>query len=153
MLVPKGVYQHKPRETFDERLYTHLQFENDCWLWTGAVNEHGYGRLTLGRTYKRYAHRASWESSFGAIPEGLNVLHRCDTPRCINPAHLFLGTRADNVHDMDSKGRRKTAPSPEFCAKGHLYDDANTGYSHSQVRPQKWCRACKREANRKWRAG
>ncbi len=51
------------------------------------------------------AHRASWQISFGPIPDGLQVLHTCDNPPCCNPAHLFLGTQLDNIYDMCAKGR------------------------------------------------
>lgn len=78
-----------------------------CWLWTGYMNRQGYGRLRVGGRSGRMilAHRASWERERGPIPDGLDCLHACDTPLCINPAHLFLGTHADNMADMVRKGR------------------------------------------------
>ena len=79
--------------------------ESGCWLWTVAANG-GYGHLK--RAGKRLlAHRVSWEIHNGAIPDGLWVLHRCDNPPCVNPAHLFLGTPGDNVLDCVSKGRAR----------------------------------------------
>ena len=75
---------------------------NDCWEWSGYRNEHGYGALK-----GRLAHRLVWQLERGPIPDGMNVCHRCDNPPCCNPAHLFLGTQSDNVHDMVSKGRRR----------------------------------------------
>jgi len=75
-----------------------------CWLWTGSGDPKGYGTFWHdGRTRK--AHRASWLLFKGGIPEGIWVLHRCDNPPCVNPAHLWLGTNADNVADMMRKGR------------------------------------------------
>lgn len=76
---------------------------DDCWPWT-AGKRLGYGRLYVaGR--KETAHRLAYALAVGPIPEGLCVLHRCDNPGCCNPAHLFLGTQADNVADMEAKGR------------------------------------------------
>lgn len=83
---------------------------DECWLWESCVDKDGYGLcsciLKTGirkRTLK--AHRVSYYLEYRTIPEGLCVCHKCDTPRCVNPFHLFLGTHADNRHDMDAKGR------------------------------------------------
>lgn len=79
--------------------------ETGCWIWLGSLSRIGYGSIKIdGKTTK--AHRASWIAHRGEIPAGLKVLHKCDVRCCINPDHLFIGTQADNVHDMISKGRR-----------------------------------------------
>jgi hypothetical protein len=75
-----------------------------CWLWTGSAPK-GYGRVWINGKTER-AHRAAWIMKNGAIPQGLNVLHRCDTSRCVNVSHLFLGTHADNIEDCINKQRR-----------------------------------------------
>jgi len=75
-----------------------------CWLWTGGRGTGGYG--VFGRVgTDRKAHREAWRREFGEIPAGLCVLHRCDTPLCIRPSHLFLGTKQENNMDRDKKGR------------------------------------------------
>jgi hypothetical protein len=78
---------------------------SECWLWTGATNSKGYGRYRRVGSPEFLAHRVSWTRAHGAIPDGLVVCHHCDTPRCVNPAHLFLGTRSDNTQDSRKKGR------------------------------------------------
>lgn len=75
-----------------------------CWEWTGAKVKGGYGSFRIGKS-ARYSHRIAWELSNGHISNGLRVLHKCDNPVCCNPMHLFLGTQADNVKDMLTKGR------------------------------------------------
>lgn len=80
-----------------------------CWWWNGPASETSPGRYignerVGGKT--RSAHRLSYELHNGPIPGGLYVCHRCDQPMCVNPAHLFLGTAADNMRDRDAKGRQ-----------------------------------------------
>lgn len=72
-----------------------------CWLWMLGLDRYGYGRFR-GVT----SHRASWVAYRGEIPSGLHVCHHCDTPACVNPSHLFVGTASDNMRDMIRKGRQ-----------------------------------------------
>src|SRR6185312_3528319 len=92
-----------PVRTTAERFWEKVRKTETCWLWTGAGNSNGYGVFRSGKMGT--AHRFSWELHNGPIPEGLCVLHRCDVRRCINPEHLFLGTKGDNLKDMYAKGR------------------------------------------------
>lgn len=78
-----------------------------CWIWTRCKNKpNGYGVATVRNKCVR-AHRLSWELHNGKIPAGRLVLHHCDTPLCVNPSHLFLGTVRDNIEDKIAKGRQK----------------------------------------------
>ncbi len=89
----------------------------ECWLWTGRTKPPGYGALQTGPLGARrtvFAHRFAWEVANGPIPAGMFVCHSCDVPLCCNPAHLFLGTQADNMADMDRKGRRYPPPPCRF---------------------------------------
>ncbi len=92
------------RLTVEERLYSKVNKTLECWIWTASRTPGGYGQIRItGKSLA--AHRVSWELANGPIPDGLCVLHLCDIRPCINPAHLFLGTKADNTRDMLAKGR------------------------------------------------
>lgn len=83
-----------------------------CWIWTKSRFRFGYGRLMKnGKRVK--AHRVAWELTRGPILPGICVLHRCDVPACVNPVHLFLGTKGDNNADTRSKGRENPCEGSE----------------------------------------
>jgi hypothetical protein len=89
-----------------ERFWKYVEKADGCWPWTGGVDSQGYGAFGVeGKQWK--AHRFSWELHNGHVPDGLCVCHKCDNPPCRNPAHLFLGTYADNVRDCHKKGRNR----------------------------------------------
>jgi HNH endonuclease len=95
----------------EDRFWPKVSRGEGCWLWVGSVLKSGYGQIEIktgpGKRDRRTerAHRIAWMLSFGQIPEGAEVLHTCDTPLCVRPDHLFLGTQADNIADCISKGR------------------------------------------------
>lgn len=86
------------KEAFWEKV--DIRSNNECWEWLAGVGGDGYGKFKNG-----LAHRFAWELSFGNIPKGNYVCHKCDNPPCCNPEHLFLGEQIDNMRDMVSKGR------------------------------------------------
>lgn len=92
------------KKRFDQKWL--LNKETGCWDWTASCAGKGYGQIKIPGTRKQdYAHRVSYRINIGEIPEGKYVLHRCDNPKCVNPAHLFLGNAKDNAQDMRDKGR------------------------------------------------
>jgi hypothetical protein len=91
-----------------ERLLARFEInESGCWLCDIHVNKLGYSAIQINKKMIA-SHRLSYRSFIGEIPDGLCVLHRCDTRNCINPEHLFLGTQADNIHDMVAKNRQSS---------------------------------------------
>uniref|UniRef100_A0A6M3KG70 Putative homing endonuclease n=1 Tax=viral metagenome TaxID=1070528 RepID=A0A6M3KG70_9ZZZZ len=83
--------------------------EDECWVWQAGTTK-GYGSIWDNEKNRMVeAHRVSWEIHFGPIPDGMCVLHNCDNPPCVNPGHLFLGTKSDNSKDMYAKGRHDVA--------------------------------------------
>lgn len=81
-----------------------LACEAGCWIWMGAETVKGYGSVRFHGSPFR-AHRVSYELHFGSIPDGMRVCHTCDTPLCVRPDHLWLGSQLENVRDRESKGR------------------------------------------------
>ena len=97
-----------PRLTIAERLELNSIPEpnSGCILWTGSYLWNGYGQFKTDTA--NTAPRASWEEANGRpVPDGLHVMHKCDNRACINPAHLKIGTRQDNMDDMKAKGRQR----------------------------------------------
>lgn len=114
-----------------------------CWLWTASTvpspRGPGFERGQFSIAGKPIlAHRASYLMFKGEIPEGLEVCHRCDVPRCVNPDHLFVGTRSDNMQDMLAKGRSNAQRNPGGAraagVKGGLMNTWAKGERHGRAK-------------------
>lgn len=90
----------------DGPIPAHMPHLGKCWVWTGTLNQSGYGQVKK-QGEAPMCHRLTFEWSNGKIPKAHQVLHKCDNPPCVNPEHLFTGTVADNVRDCVAKGRRR----------------------------------------------
>ena len=126
---------------------------NDCWRWSGAYfrpsNESGpYGRF-CARSTSTPAHRAAYRFANGAIAPGMVVRHTCDNPACCNPAHLVIGTHADNARDREERGRRSLyRPLRDTCVHGHALSGENLFIRSDGARG---CRSCSNEKHRRYR--
>lgn len=108
-----------------ERFWAKVNKTETCWLWAGSTDRGGYGRVRANRKMLK-AHRVVWMLHYGSIPVGFHVLHHCDNPPCVRPAHLFLGTQADNMRDCQMKGRKATG-------------ERNGNCTHPEQRPRGEC--------------
>lgn len=115
---------------------------DECWPWLGQKASGNYGRFYY-RSQSRPAHQISWEIANGApFPEGKHGCHSCDNPNCVNPGHVWPGTRSENMRDAVAKGRLINQPK-EFCRRGHLMEGNRRRKKNGTE-----CIACAREANR-----
>lgn len=124
-----GLYSDTPQERIERHSIPVPMC--GCWIWLKSCNAKGYPHLRWKRQMMR-ANRFAWEAYKGPIPIGMHVLHQCDTPLCVNPDHLFLGTNQDNVDDRVKKDR-----SASFLGSNHprakLTDDNVRNIRHSTV--------------------
>lgn len=109
--MPSDYIYHKGYlvESAERRFWERVDKTGDCWLWTGLVGNHGYGKFSYGgKSQEVLAHRFSFFLANGWWPRPC-CCHKCDVRLCVNPEHLFEGTIRDNNKDMDSKGRSNRA--------------------------------------------
>ena len=130
------------RERFEDK-YIPVT-ESGCWIWTASINKQGYGQLMVDGRPKG-AHRVSYELHVGKITDNLFVLHDCDTPSCVNPNHLHLGTNSDNMKEcVERKRHWCRGYHVTHCPKGHEYSEENTRMSGGK----RHCKICRNSQQR-----
>ncbi len=114
MSVADGTRQHNTYVVGPEELKRRFllgvpknRSADECWEWSMSRLKSGYGRVIIGGRQIR-AHRVSYEVAHGRVPSGLNVLHHCDNPPCVNPVHLYAGTQLENCRDVYARNRMPT---------------------------------------------
>lgn len=158
-----GYSAQKPADKNPDRFWNKVEVRAaaDCWEWTASKDMKGYGKLWWGKSCLG-AHRISWMLFHGTdrVPDKLlgsraEIMHTCDNPGCVNPAHLVLGNTVQNQRDKVSKGRHHFH-TRLTCNNGHPWTPENTGwirglhsdYDGTEFRVR-YCRACKRKDSKK----
>lgn len=100
-LKTKARYSDKAKRFHDNYI---PEPNSGCWLWTGSINNEGYGQISINMHHMR-SNRLAYEVCVGPIPDDMIICHRCDNPSCVNPEHLYAGTHQDNANDKAQRGR------------------------------------------------
>ena len=142
-LLIRSIKMNK-RLSLSEAFWPKVEKTETCWIWQGAKDPRGYGRVYCTFKPKEKvstlrAHKVALILSGIDVPNGMCVLHKCDNPSCVNPSHLFIGTQVDNMKDMASKGRGRNQWSDvTHCKRGHELTEDNIYRSAAT----KQCRKC-----------
>lgn len=131
------------RAAFEQRIHR----GDGCWLWLGAKGIGGYGRFSPALHVGIYAHRFAWELEHDqSVPDGLDVMHSCDNPPCVNPAHLSIGTRHDNMQDCVAKGRHVSRPPRGEAHRDHVLTESDV----REIRAQRVAGSTARELSQRY---
>lgn len=106
--TPKDIERFNAKINKNGNVPAHCPELGPCWEWTAYKLKTRYGYFSYKHAKAKYAHRVAYEMTFGEIPEGLLVLHKCDNPSCVRPSHLFVGTIQDNIADKILKNRHRS---------------------------------------------
>lgn len=119
----------KLRKTWPGRFWEKVQQTDACWIWTASRDTSGYGQIRVDGRLRRATHIA-WELTYGAPPTDDLLCHTCDTPACVNPAHLFPGDHQVNAADMVQKGRSATGDR----SSSRRYREPRQGERHARAK-------------------
>ena len=141
-------------ERFEKKYF--IEPNSGCWLWTGTLQSGGYGLMWAGKGEGQYvlAHRVSYETYVGPIPEGLHIDHLCRTRACVNPRHLEPVTCGENTRRGNAiEATKKRFQEMTHCKNGHEFTPENTRMAlDSKNHPYRACKASARENMRVYRA-
>lgn len=138
--VYEGPVERRHLSSDEERWerYVTPTSHDGCWEWEGPLEDNGYAKVSHDGG-REWVHRWAYRLHVGPIPAGVEVRHTCDNPPCVRPAHLILGTHAENMNDMKVRGRSKARWT--HCSRGHEYTEENTYWSGKG----RVCRQCRRD--------
>jgi len=157
--VEKHTTKKKPRikgatsgARIQEGIHYRVDPETECWYWLGSINNRGYGVWgggNRGPWGTQFVHRIMWQQTYGPIPDGLVIDHKCRVRDCVNPAHLRLCTTAENnrfIYEKWGGALTHHNAAKTHCPYGHEYTPENTYVLSSGSRA---CKQCARERSRK----